>query len=223
MSISQRKIEANRANARRSTGPRTPRGKRAASRNALAHGLTGRAALLPGDDPEEYRRFVHAVLQELDPHGPMQEELVGEIANLSWKLRRAPGAEAILLARKHLQGREEPDEVIVNMILDRSYKNDPRSPLWLLVRYTHNIVRERAQALRMLLALKKQEKASEEIEETETDADSAIGENSLVQNEATAAGEGDRGQPLEPHADAAGGAPPIGESGPSSEANFETL
>ena len=81
-----------------------------------------------------------------------------------WKLRRAPGAEAILLARKHLQGREEPDEVIVNMILDRSYKGDPRSPLWLLVRYTHNIVRERAQALRMLLALKKQEKASEDME-----------------------------------------------------------
>ena len=37
--VSQRKVAANRANARRSTGPRTGRGKARASRNALRHGL----------------------------------------------------------------------------------------------------------------------------------------------------------------------------------------
>src|SRR5918999_819432 len=121
MATSQKRIEANRANARRSTGPRTARGKRASSRNALAHGLTSRAALLPGDDPEEYRRFVHSMLRELDPHGPMQEELVGEIANLTWKLRRAPGVESILLVQKHLNGAEHADDVIVNMILDKNW------------------------------------------------------------------------------------------------------
>jgi hypothetical protein len=36
---SKAKIEANRANARRSTGPRTAAGKARASRNALRHGL----------------------------------------------------------------------------------------------------------------------------------------------------------------------------------------
>ena len=35
----RRQLEANRANARRSTGPRTTAGKQATSRNALRHGL----------------------------------------------------------------------------------------------------------------------------------------------------------------------------------------
>lgn len=174
MATSQKRIEANRANARRSTGPRTARGKRASSRNAVAHGLSGRAALLPGDDPEEYRRFVHAVLRELDPHGPMQEELVGEIANLTWKLRRAPGAESILLVQKHFKGPEHPDEVIVNVLLDKTWKGQPGSALWLLNRYTQNIIRERAQAMRMLLALKKQEKERRAAEaEAEAEVDEA--------------------------------------------------
>lgn len=37
--ISERRLEANRRNARRSTGPKTPRGKHFAARNAIKHGL----------------------------------------------------------------------------------------------------------------------------------------------------------------------------------------
>ncbi|WP_409192579.1 hypothetical protein [Bradyrhizobium sp. RDM4] len=46
---SKRQIEANRANARRSTGPKTLSGKAKSSRNALRHGL---ARSCEGDDPE---------------------------------------------------------------------------------------------------------------------------------------------------------------------------
>src|SRR5688572_13827859 len=172
MPTSQRRIEANRANALKSTGPRTRRGKRSASRNALAHGLTTRAALLPGDDPREYRRFAAAIVDELDPRGPLQEELAGEIANLSWKLRRSPGAEAILMEEKHCRGGEEGGRptlrAVVNMILDRGhFDQEPRSPLWLLDRYTRNIERSRSAALRMLLSLQKrrpQDGAEEEVD-----------------------------------------------------------
>ena len=187
MATSQRKIEANRANALKSTGPRTARGKRATSRNALAHGLTARAALLPGDDPREYRRFVLAVLEALDPRGPLEEDLAGEIANLSWKLRRVPGAEAILLEQKHGAGAEEPTEVIVNMILSTTWKSEPASPLWLLDRYTRQAERSRAAAMRMLLSLRKRRGATAEFEaEVEADLDAGGAEETIapVQNKA---------------------------------------
>ena len=41
--ISERKLQANRANAKRSTGPRTEAGKAAARRNALKHGILSRS------------------------------------------------------------------------------------------------------------------------------------------------------------------------------------
>jgi hypothetical protein len=164
MATSQRKVEANRANARRSTGPRTARGKRRSKFNALAHGLTSRAGLLPGDDPEQYRRFVRRVLDELDPQGPIQEELAGDIANLSWKLRRVPGAEGILLEQKHSRGAEEPTDVIVNMVTDKDWQGEPISPLWILSRYTRQAERSRATAMRLFLSLRKaSEKREDEL------------------------------------------------------------
>jgi len=54
--ISQRKLEANRSNAKKSTGPRTARGKANSRRNAVRHGLTGTTVLFDPDgtprDPE---------------------------------------------------------------------------------------------------------------------------------------------------------------------------
>jgi len=45
--ISERKLQANRANAKRSTGPRTEAGKAASRRNALKHGILSCAVDLP--------------------------------------------------------------------------------------------------------------------------------------------------------------------------------
>jgi hypothetical protein len=82
-------IEANRANARKSTGPRTPEGKERASRNAVKHGLLAREAVIPGEDPEEFEAYRQWMLAELDPTGPMEEILAGRVVGLSWRLRRA--------------------------------------------------------------------------------------------------------------------------------------
>jgi hypothetical protein len=46
----QRQIEANRKNAKRSTGPKTTDGKAKVKYNALKHGLLADAALLPDED-----------------------------------------------------------------------------------------------------------------------------------------------------------------------------
>jgi len=44
----------NRANAQRSTGPRTEAGKQHSALNALRHGLTAQTAVLPSEDPAAY-------------------------------------------------------------------------------------------------------------------------------------------------------------------------
>ena len=54
--ISQRKIDANRRNARKSTGPRTEEGKNQVKLNALKHGLTARTVVLPHEDEEAYQQ-----------------------------------------------------------------------------------------------------------------------------------------------------------------------
>ena len=81
-----------------STGPRTPEGKAASSMNALKHGLTAKTALIPGEDPEEFRDFVWSMVQDLAPRGPVQAELAQRVAVLMWKRRRLAGAEEQALA-----------------------------------------------------------------------------------------------------------------------------
>lgn len=84
---------ANRVNATRSTGPRTPEGKARSSMNAVKHGLTAQTAVLPGEDPEELRRFAEDLTARLRPMGPLQAILVQRVVSLAWKLRRVAAAE----------------------------------------------------------------------------------------------------------------------------------
>ena len=51
---SLKKIEANRRNALKSTGPRTPEGKERSRRNALRHGLTAETVIAALEDAEDY-------------------------------------------------------------------------------------------------------------------------------------------------------------------------
>jgi len=66
---SARKAEANRQNALKSTGPRTPEGKAAVRLNALRHGLLSEDILLPGEDEEALRELAERLRAELQPVG----------------------------------------------------------------------------------------------------------------------------------------------------------
>jgi hypothetical protein len=71
---SDKKAEANRRNALKSTGPRTPEGKDAVRLNALRHGILSREILLPGEDEDALRELGERLRNELQP--------VGELENL---------------------------------------------------------------------------------------------------------------------------------------------
>ena len=93
----ERQIAANRLNAQRCTGPKTPEGKAAASRNAVTHGLTSYSGLLPGEKLEDFSDLRARVLAELAPDSAIEIELAERIASLLWRLRRVPAFEAALL------------------------------------------------------------------------------------------------------------------------------
>jgi len=68
----KRQIAANRRNARHSTGPKTLQGK-AASMNALRHGLRARTMVVPGEHQEDFDQ-IHAGLQGLyQPENPAEQ------------------------------------------------------------------------------------------------------------------------------------------------------
>jgi hypothetical protein len=84
-----RQIEANRRNARKSTGPVTAGGKRRSRCNAVGHGLTAETVIGALEDAEDYRAFEAAIVTDYDAQSAVERELVLRLASLLWRLRRA--------------------------------------------------------------------------------------------------------------------------------------
>jgi hypothetical protein len=104
-----RQIEANRRNARLSTGPVTEEGKKRSRQNAFRHGLTAETVITALEDAEDYAAFEMAVTADYDAQTAVERELVLRLASLLWRLRRASAIEAGLFeaqARQLLQCRQ---------------------------------------------------------------------------------------------------------------------
>jgi len=97
--ISPARRAANQANARLSSGPRTPAGKQKSSLNAVKTALTGRTVLLPSDDADEYQRRCSAFEREFQPVGPQESALVQSIADSFWRCNRIFALEMTLFAQ----------------------------------------------------------------------------------------------------------------------------
>ena len=87
-------IEANRRNALKSTGPRTPQGKAAVSMNSLRHGLRARTVVLPGEDRQEFQRLCDDLEAEWQPQSRTEQFYVEQMAVSQWKLTRMEVGEA---------------------------------------------------------------------------------------------------------------------------------
>src|SRR6187401_2603756 len=100
VTVSERRLEANRRNAARSTGPRTPEGKAIVALNALKHGLLSREALIGGESEAELVAFAKRMRAQLAPLRELELLLADRIISTAWRLRRAIALEAMLLGAK---------------------------------------------------------------------------------------------------------------------------
>jgi len=83
------RAEINRQNAQHSTGPRTPHGKLASSRNSLKHGLASGTLLIAGEDPSAFEALRDALLCEHEPATETEQLLIQEMAQSYWLTQRA--------------------------------------------------------------------------------------------------------------------------------------
>ncbi len=84
--ISERQHEANRRNAAKSHGPKTPEGRAAVRHNALKHGFTAAEIILPTVEEQiDFEQFRAAFEEEYQPVGPTEEVLVEDMVTARWR------------------------------------------------------------------------------------------------------------------------------------------
>ena len=122
-----RRIEANRRNARLSTGPVTEEGKRRSRQNAVRHGLTAETVIDALEDTDDYAAFELAVTSDYDVQTAVERELVLRLASLLWRLRRATAIESGLfkIQVKHLLQFRRPRQARQTRrhVIDDVYRN----------------------------------------------------------------------------------------------------
>jgi hypothetical protein len=112
VAVSDAQLAANREDAQKSTGPKTPEGKAQVHRNALKTGLTGRTVCLPMDDAVLYQDLMAKYSRFYRPVGPEEEGLVQSIVDIRWRLDRIPGLLMALLNKGRIElSQDDPDFV----------------------------------------------------------------------------------------------------------------
>ena len=94
MVVSEAKLEANRRNAQQSTGPRTERGKKRSSLNAVTYGLRAETLVLLDEDPQVLEDRRAAWRACLLPGDDVEERLVDDAVVYTWQQDRARRAQA---------------------------------------------------------------------------------------------------------------------------------
>ena len=102
--VTEKQLAANRRNALKSTGPRTPQGKAASRWNALKHGVLAKA-VIPGpladyESRQDFDALFRSLREELAPNSVLEEMLVERIATSYWRLARVIRAEAGAIAKR---------------------------------------------------------------------------------------------------------------------------
>jgi hypothetical protein len=121
MFLSKRKREANRANAQKSSGPKSEEGKAAVSKNSRKHGLTGMFEVLEGEDQEMFDGLLDRLMEEEKPACLAEVELVKKMAEHTWCAERASRLQegCFMITRTDEQRKNLQGEVVIHPQLER--------------------------------------------------------------------------------------------------------
>ena len=100
-----------RANGAKSNGPVTPEGKAKSAQNSRKHGLTGKTAVLAHESQQEFDELEASYVETYKPATAAESDLVGEMVNSRWRLRRMEEMEAALFEsafKRHAETEESP-------------------------------------------------------------------------------------------------------------------
>lgn len=86
--MSEAALAANRENAKKSTGPKTPEGKTSVKYNASKHYGYCSDPLIPGESPEDYDRFASCLAESLEYCNGMQFTLMDSLIAELWCWQR---------------------------------------------------------------------------------------------------------------------------------------
>jgi hypothetical protein len=147
----ERQIQANRANAKRSTGPVTEKGKQASSQNALRHGQLSSSVVLKAESPTLFDQLFSSLIEEFQPRTANETALVETMAVARWRLMRNWTIQTALLEVEIVnQDPEAGNAPILAALAFKSLADSSRS-LHLLQRYETSLDRQYSRALNNLL------------------------------------------------------------------------
>src|SRR5271168_1837097 len=81
-------INANRENAKLSTGPTSQAGSERSSQNALRHGYTGQTLVLTPEEAEAYAAHVAMYMENTNPIDDFHRQLVQQLADADWSVHQ---------------------------------------------------------------------------------------------------------------------------------------
>jgi hypothetical protein len=115
-----KRINANRENAKKSTGPKTASGKFRSCRNALKHGLESRKHLIIGEDVKEFQEMKDSYIKMLEPSNILEVEDCMQIIAMSWKIRRLSVVETGLYNQEMMQQLKSSTNELSAILLKRA-------------------------------------------------------------------------------------------------------
>lgn len=168
MSSSDKRTAANRANAQKSTGPRTVQGKQRSGKNALIHGILSRDLVIDTEDPSEFAALLDGLLDAHEPAGAAEALLVEKIAMALWKMKRLNAVESATVRRALLLPGmvlvKPPAHLRVELeIADSTIAGLPANADK-LIRYLAQLEGQYYRAMATLLALQNQRKQNAALE-----------------------------------------------------------